>query len=121
MAKRFNSKAKGSLRERQVRDLLIADGWSVTKAGGSLGVFDLVACRRDPAPDCYLPVVRLIQVKSNRWPRSAEMAALREEARHHPAPWYSCEVWRVKDGVNKHVLPATDHIYLNAETQEAEQ
>lgn len=47
----------GADRERQVKKLLEADGFYVTKAGGSLGVADLVALKAGCAP-------RLVQVKS---------------------------------------------------------
>lgn len=38
----MNSKAKGSRRERQVRDIFIKKGYMVIKAGASLGAFDLI-------------------------------------------------------------------------------
>ncbi len=38
----MNKKAKGSRNERRSRDLLKAQGFEVLKAGGSLGVFDLM-------------------------------------------------------------------------------
>lgn len=50
------SKAKGSRAERKARRQLEADGYAVTRAGGSLGVFDLIAI--GPTH------VRAIQVKS---------------------------------------------------------
>ena len=46
----------GAERERAVKKLLEADGWFVTKAGGSLGVADLVALKAGHQP-------RLIQIK----------------------------------------------------------
>ena len=49
----------GAERERQVKKLLEAKGWMVTKAGGSLGVADLVALRAGAPPE-------LIQVKSDK-------------------------------------------------------
>ena len=39
----MSAKAKGSRRERQARDVLISLGHFVTKSGGSLGAFDLIA------------------------------------------------------------------------------
>ncbi|RLG87043.1 MAG: hypothetical protein DRO18_03650, partial [Thermoprotei archaeon] len=56
-----NVKRKGSRREREVRDILEAWGYYVTKAGGSLGRYDLVAVPRRGKID-----VLVIQVKSNR-------------------------------------------------------
>lgn len=44
------------------------NGALVLRAGGSLGLFDYVAL--------YPDVLRLVQVKSNRWPDKTEMAAL---------------------------------------------
>ena len=64
----MNCKAKGNRRERQSRKLLEAAGYRCMKAGASLGVFDLIGIG---AAD-----VVCIQVKSNAWPRSAEMATL---------------------------------------------
>ena len=55
------NKAKGKRREWAVRDKLIAQGYDVVTAGGSLGVFDLVAVPKQEDPSA----VRLIQVKSN--------------------------------------------------------
>jgi Holliday junction resolvase len=44
------SKAKGSRAERRAIRLLEADGYVCTKAGGSLGVFDIIANRPDRCP-----------------------------------------------------------------------
>jgi hypothetical protein len=66
----MDNKAKGNRRERMTRDFLERLGYSVVKAGGSLGLFDLIAV--GPLD------VLLIQVKSNRWPRPAEMRAMAE-------------------------------------------
>ena len=66
----MNSKAKGSRRERQARDLLYSWGAiRVVRSGASLGEFDLLGI----CPGELL----LVQVKSNRWPSKAEMARLR--------------------------------------------
>lgn len=52
----MNSKAKGARAERRAMRLLEAAGYCCTKAGGSLGLFDVIAVgARD---------VRLVQVKS---------------------------------------------------------
>ena len=60
------SKAKGSRREREVRNFCYDTGaLAVLKAGASLGIFDLLALFRGHA--------WAIQVKSNRWPRRREM------------------------------------------------
>ena len=76
-------KDKGNRRERQAKAVLEADGWLVVKAGGSLGLFDLVALHVDYG-------VLLVQVKSNRPPARAEMDALRAFQCH--ASWRK-ELW----------------------------
>lgn len=81
------SKAKGSRAERKAVRLLEAEGYICTKAGGSLGVFDVVAIgARD---------VRCVQVKSGsaRLSRAerAEILALQL------APMVSREYWRFPD------------------------
>jgi hypothetical protein len=56
----MNAKEKGARREHQARAILEATGYHVVKAGGSLGVFDLVALG--------LVGARLVQVESNENP-----------------------------------------------------
>lgn len=84
----MNCKAKGNRRERQTRALLEDAGYSVTKAGASLGVFDLIAIGADN--------IILVQVKSNRWPGSEELA----EIRAFVCPVAVCikRVYRWRDG-----------------------
>jgi hypothetical protein len=91
--RRVNIKAKGSRRERQARKLLEATGHYVVKAGGSLGIFDLVAL----GPTS----VRLIQVKSNEKPRSVERERLAQ------FPWFpfaSKELWIFYDRIREPVI-----------------
>jgi Holliday junction resolvase len=64
----MNAKAKGNRNEYRSRNRHIAAGAAVVRAGGSLGLFDLIALYGDCA--------WLIQVKSNRWPGGEEMHAL---------------------------------------------
>lgn len=64
-----NSKAKGSRNERRSRDIYLKRGFYVIKAGGSLGMWDIVALGPDG--------VDLVQVKSNRNPPKDEMAILK--------------------------------------------
>jgi Holliday junction resolvase len=64
----MNSKRKGSRAEHKSIALLEAAGYRCTRAAASLGVFDIVAIS---ATD-----IILCQVKSNEWPRSAEMEAI---------------------------------------------
>jgi Holliday junction resolvase len=52
------SKRKGSRNEHKAMRILEAAGYHVTRAAGSLGMFDVVAINRSG--------IRLIQVKSNR-------------------------------------------------------
>ena len=66
----MNAKAKGSKRELKSMRLLEAAGYSVTKSGASLGLWDLVAIS---ATDFVV-----IQVKSNRSPAPAEREQLKE-------------------------------------------
>lgn len=68
----MNSKAKGTRAEHKARRQLEAEGYVVTRAGGSLGLFDLVAIGSAD--------VRLVQVKAGTARLSrrerAEIAAL---------------------------------------------
>lgn len=64
----MNRAAKGARTEHKSRDLLAAAGYVVTRAAASKGAFDLVAIGADD--------VLLVQVKANRWPSPAEMAAM---------------------------------------------
>lgn len=64
----MNAKAKGNRNEHKSIRLLEALGYSCTRAAASLGVFDIIGV--GPAD------VVLVQVKSNAWPRSAEMEAM---------------------------------------------
>ena len=91
------AKAKGTRRERQARDILESQGFAVTRAAGSLGLWDLIGLRRQPEPDRYLPVVKLVQVKSNRWPRTAEVEALEADVATYPRPFVLGEIWRFDD------------------------
>lgn len=83
----MNPKAKGSRVERECVHLLESLGYSVTKAGGSLGCWDLVAI--------HPTHTRLIQVKSNRKPAPAERERLQL---FRAPPGHSKEIWIRKDG-----------------------
>ncbi len=72
-----------------MRDALERVGYLVTKAGGSLGAFDIIALNRQG--------VRCIQVKSNRRPGPLEMERLREATKQVPSN-ATVEVWVIKDG-----------------------
>ena len=73
----MNAKRKGWRREDQARKQLEQEGYYVTRSGGSLGAWDLVAIRRDWQDKVVGPMVRLVQVKSNRPPPRKEMDVLR--------------------------------------------
>ena len=76
--KRVNAKAKGSRSERKIRDELLEIGWYVTKAGGSFGLWDLIAIfPGGPARSR----VRVVQVKTNRNPSKEETQKLRQFAK----------------------------------------
>lgn len=63
-----NAKAKGSRNEHKSIEWLEAQGYRCTRAAASLGEWDIVAVG--------VTDVVLVQTKSNRWPRSEEMARL---------------------------------------------
>jgi len=68
----MNSKRKGSRIELRVRDEL-KSSYYVTKAGGSLGVFDIIAIPSlQVLIDAKAPCLA-IQVKANRKPSPAEV------------------------------------------------
>ena len=64
----MNAKAKGNRNERRSMTLLEAAGYSCTRSAGSLGVFDVIGIS---GTDFVL-----VQVKTNEWPRSAEMEGI---------------------------------------------
>lgn len=80
-----NAKAKGARQERRTMALLEAAGYVCIKAGGSLGEWDVVGLGPQGAV--------LVQVKSNRGPRTLEMLALKESC---PYPYVTrlVHVWR---------------------------
>jgi Holliday junction resolvase len=70
----MNAKAKGARNEHRSIELLETAGYSYTRAAASLGIFDVIGVGpRD---------IVLVQVKSNEWPRSVGMEAIR----NFPAP-----------------------------------
>ena len=56
--------SRGINRERQVRQILEADGWVVVRSAGSLGPVDLVAIRRNG----WQTKIRVFEVKSTIGP-----------------------------------------------------
>ena len=84
----INAKAKGSRLERLCIKQLTAEGYECTKAGGSLGVWDIIAIsKRD---------ILLIQVKANRKPGKDER--LRMQKFEAPSDIVRKELWIYKDG-----------------------
>jgi hypothetical protein len=64
-----NAKQKGSRNEFKTMRGLEMWGYVCMKAGGSLGVWDVIGIGED--------TIVLVQCKSNAWPGSVEMSALR--------------------------------------------
>lgn len=62
-------KRKGARNELKILALLESQGYAVTKAGGSLGLFDLIAIGPEE--------VKCVQVKSNRGAPRKEVEAIK--------------------------------------------
>lgn len=81
------SKRKGSHWELKARDILEARGYLVCKAGGSLGIFDLVAVNGQHT--------RLVQIKGGKRPWCSPKD--RQEIADVPAHLLCCkEIWYKK-------------------------
>lgn len=93
----MNAKAKGARSERKVKKKLEAAFWSVVKAGGSLGLWDLVAVRRTGE-------VLLVQVKTNRMPSRQEMEKLQAFANEFVGVKCTVAVVRDRKAVEWHWL-----------------
>ncbi len=65
----INTKKKGARNEHKSIRLLEAAGYACTRAAASLGTFDIVGIG--------LTDVILVQVKSNDWPGTLEMEAMK--------------------------------------------
>jgi hypothetical protein len=65
----LNTKRKGNRNEHRSIVLLEAAGYSCCRSAASLGVFDIIGIGSTD--------IVLVQVKSNAWPGSAEMEAIR--------------------------------------------
>lgn len=81
----MNTKRKGSRNEWKSIRLLQARGYACTKSAASLGLFDIIAV----GPNDVL----LVQVKSNKRPRKAEMARLHAFV-HGPFVHKIIHVWK---------------------------
>lgn len=91
------AKRKGTRNEHKCIKLLEEIGYKCMRAGGSLGAWDVIAI--GPSD------IKLIQVKTNRWPGTAEMELLSG----FPVP-YACtkEVWRWNDYERRPVIKMYD-------------
>jgi len=106
----MNGKDKGARRERQARDILLAQGHLVTKAGGSLGAFDLVALPSAARHgyECRL-MAPLVQVKSNKWAGPKERAAMEAKMQKMARIIMPvAEIWRFDDHKGLRILRLTD-------------
>jgi Holliday junction resolvase len=65
----MNTKKKGNRNEHRSIKLLESLGYCCTRAAASLGIFDIVAIGSSD--------IVLLQVKSNAWPSSIEMEAIK--------------------------------------------
>jgi hypothetical protein len=85
-------KRKGTRAELEAGRILAGMGYDVTKAGGSLGAFDLVCVPR--AGSGHM-LSLLVQVKCNRWPSGKALQVYFAAAKERIA---TCVVWRRDDG-----------------------
>lgn len=97
----MNRARKGRELEHRARKRLEAQGYYVVRAAASLGLWDLVAIARRNKGAAWTTLqewgpMRVVQVRSNRRPRSHEMRKLRHW--HLRAPYLvRCEVWVWRD------------------------
>lgn len=86
---------RGRRKEYQVRDILIAEGYLVTRAAASKGAFDLIAIPTRQVARKELHEVRLIQVKSKKFSKQErlEMQAVKAQI----ASSFHIECWVVQD------------------------
>ena len=90
----MNNKAKGSRWELSIKKMLENTGYQCTKAGGSLGVFDLVCFRKNE--------VRLIQAKCNYCPPT-EIETIKEFPLDKEIKTQK-EVWIKKDRIKEPII-----------------
>lgn len=83
----MNTAAKGRRAEHRCRDILETAGYSVLRAAGSFGAFDLIALNSSE--------IRLINVKSGTGYASGLERELMKE--FHAPPNASREIWRFPD------------------------
>ena len=95
----MNTKSKGSRREREVKKILENEGYNCTKAGASLGIFDIIAMNTMH--------IRLIQVKSNSISKK-EIIGIKDFC-NHPANAVK-EVWIKKDYKKWKIINVSEEI-----------
>lgn len=126
--KRVNAKGKGSRNERLVKEILIENGYDyVTKAGGSLGVFDLIGFRSYLEPNPNNPpyavqdeevIVNLcIQVKSNRLATPKERGEIKAVYPDANPKRFKKQLWIVYDGNRKIKKPPIRIISFEGENE----
>ena len=91
----MKAKRKGSRQELKSIKLLEDAGHYCTKAGGSLGVFDIIALHKNG--------VRCIQVKSNCWPGPTERESMAATRCNIPDN-ATIECWRWNDYKRKPMI-----------------
>lgn len=82
----MSTKSKGTRNEHRTMKYLESRGYSCSRTAASLGAWDVFAVSAHN--------VKLIQVKSNRWPGSVEMQTMQDFS---CPPEVSKEVWRWDD------------------------
>lgn len=97
----MNTKEKGARRERQCKKELEAQDYLCTKAGGSLGAFDIVAISTQK---CKEKKLRLVQVKSNYCPKGERITiktlALPKMVKVQKEIW----IYKDRKGVKKEIV-----------------
>lgn len=81
----MSAKSKGSRNERRAIKVLEAAGYTCTKAGGSLGLFDIVAISKQG--------IRLVQVKTGRNAPPHEREAIAEFDNFPPGSTKELWIW----------------------------
>lgn len=126
--KRLNAKGKGNRNERLVKKILLDNGYDfVVKAGGSLGVFDLIGFRSYLEPNPNNPpytakdeevVVNLcIQVKSNRLATPQERAEIKAVYPDASPRRFKKQLWVIYDGNNQKKKPPIRIISFEGENE----
>lgn len=96
------NKRKGARNEYKTRDRLELYGYRVMKAGGSLGVFDLIA---------FSPTeIKFVQVKSNRNCSVTEREDMRN-IRHELPPHSVIELWIWQDRARNPIIKRNAEIW----------